>query len=233
MHRFNPAFLVSAVLLCSGACAFAAPDERVSTLSVRGSGEVSVPPDLALVRVGVLAQDAQAKVAQQQVNGAVDKIFAKLRELEIRDRDLRTVELQISPVYSQVRNEESRITGYRASNVVQVTVRELDKLGSVIDGALGAGGNRIDGVWFSLEQDREARTQALERAVEDARTKASAIAKSLGLRLGRVISAQEAGVNTGPVENFRVFAAETSSATPTAPGEIRVNGQVSLEYELE
>jgi uncharacterized protein len=239
MSRVRIAVAVVLGLGCFGTVASVRADEPAPrVLAVQGEGEVTAPPDVAYVRIGVTAENEKAAAAQTQVNEVANKILAAAKKLKIEERDLQTVELQIGPVYAneppQPGRDSPRIRGYQASNVVRVTVRDLAKLGAIVDAALDAGGNRVDGVEFALRDDREARKEALRRAVADAKTKAAALGEALGTKLGPVQSLREGSSVAYPSNsgNVRVFAMEAKS-TPSSPGEIVVRGQVSLEYVLE
>jgi uncharacterized protein YggE len=232
------AFLGIVALAAGGAAA----DESVPrVLGAGGDGEVSVPPDLAYVRLGVAGEAKQAEAAQRAVNEVANRVLAALKKLGVEDRDIQTVELQIGPVYASDPVDgrgnpgPPRIQGYSASNVVRVTVRDLAKLGSFVDAGLAAGANRVDSVEFGLRDDREARKEALRRAVRDARSKTEAMAEALGIQLGKLQSLREGSVSATPVydKRVRMMAAESAMSTPTAPGDITVRASVGIEYAIE
>ncbi len=213
-------------------------DANAAGISVRGVGEVNREPDLARVRIGVVAENDVAAAAQKAVNETANRILQKVQDLEVGPRDIQTVELEIGPVYSSRSpssvGEGPRITGYRASNVVLVTVRELDRLGAVIDAALGAGGNRVDGITFGLVDERDARKEALALAVRDAGEKAQAIAEALGARLGDLRSVSEQGSAVGPLAQMqRMQSIAEIGSTPTSRGAILITGQVVIQYDLD
>src|SRR5690606_30393462 len=123
-------------------------------LRVSASAEVSVQPDHAIVRLGVLAEAPEAATAQSQVNETMQRLLDAMRELDVPERALRTEDLSLYPVYANQRfsergePQEPRIVGYRASNVVSVEVAELSRIGSVIDAGIGAGANQLQGISF-------------------------------------------------------------------------------------
>jgi len=227
--------MLAGLVLVAGT-SWAEEDASARSISIDGQGEVSLPPDVAFVRIGVVAENESAEVAQSEVNRIVTRILDELRKAKIEQADLQTVELQIFPVYANERissgGESPRIQGYRASNVVRVTVRDLTRVGGVIDAALGAGGNRVDGVEFSLKDDRPARREALQLAVADGRTKAAAIGEALGVKLGALRSLREAGSVPGPFPEARMMSNADSGAS-ALPGQIRVQARVTMEYEIE
>lgn len=214
----------------------------IPVLTVSGSGEARVAPDLATVRLGVIAQAATARAAQEQVSRTAGAVLDAIRKLGIKDEDIQTSGLSLSPLYSQGRpgsEEESRaprITGYQANNSVTIRVEDLTKVGPVIDAGLSAGANTLDGVDFGLRNDEAARAQALADAAGKARAKAQTLAKALGLTLGNVLEVAEGGVSITPqpYPRFNRAMAELSVAadTPVSAGQVGVQASVTIRYRI-
>jgi uncharacterized protein YggE len=211
----------------------------VPVLTVSADGESRVAPDEATVRLGVFAQAPTAREAQNQVNRTAGAILEAVRKLGIPADRIQTSELNLGPVYGQGRpdNEpqEPRIIGYQSSNVVSIQVEQLDKVGPVIDAGLGAGANRLDGVMFGLRDDRKARAEALTNAVDEARTKADALARALKVRLVRILEVAEGGVAVMPQPMVRGRMAMESAAmadTPVAAGQVGVSANVTVRWEI-
>jgi hypothetical protein len=214
---------------------------KIPTITVSGSGEVHVDPDLAVVRLGVLAQDEDASAAQQEANRVARGILDGVEALGVPAEAVQTSRLVLSPVYDQPRpqdrSREPRISAYRASNVVRVRLADLTRVGPVIDAAVKAGANQVEGVDFQLEDDSAARQEALTKAVEEARAKAATIASALGVSLGPVLEANEGGVSidvprfsAGP--RMLAMEARSSEPTPVSAGEITVSAQVTLRFRI-
>jgi uncharacterized protein len=204
------------------------------TLTVRGTGEVVVVPDQATVRLGMTRQADTAGRAQDDVNRAAQGILEAIRALRIPDEAVRTVDLSLHPVYAPGRpgEDEPRVVGYRATNVVSVRVDDVEQVGSVIDAGLRAGANRLDGIQFGLRRDEEARAEALRRAATAARAKAEELARSLGLRLVEIAEVVEEGATIPPRDVFVHRAATLEMATPVSPGSLTVTAGVSLRYTI-
>lgn len=238
--------LAATFILLLAPAVSAQPDDAgertpIPTITVSGSGEVRADPDEATVRLGVEAQHEDAARAQDEASRIAGAILDALAELDVPEEAVQTSRLVLHPVYDQGPRPQSRprepeIVGYRASNVVRVRLDDLTKVGPVIDAAVDAGANRVEGVDFQLRNDLEARQQALRKAVEDARVKAEAMAAALGVGLGSVLDAQEGGVNIvtprfgGP--QAMMMEARTAD-TPVAAGEITVSANVTLRYRIE
>ncbi|HEV2295303.1 MAG TPA: SIMPL domain-containing protein [Tepidisphaeraceae bacterium] len=215
------------------------------SIVVTGRGEASAAPDRAVVRLGATAQAEQAQTAQDQVNAIVARAIDALKRAGIAERDIQTRDLSLHPVYSEAGHipldqrgrgpREPRITGYRASNTVEVRVNEVGKVGAVIDAGVTAGANELQGVTFELKEDATARTEALKRAIEKARADAQTIADALGVTLGPIDEALAGGRNEiFPQQRFAGMAMEAmpASGTPVQPGEIDVGATVTLRYRI-
>lgn len=229
------------VLLASLPASAQAPPPPPPSLAVEGNGQVRVAPDEATVRLGVVAQDASARTAQEKANRVSNAILAAVEKLGVERKDVQTSQLNLNPLYAQVRPDpngggesEPRITGYQASSSVAIRLDRLDLIGRVVDAGLAAGSNQIEGVTFGLRDDRPARQQALEAAVQQARAKAQTLAAALGVKLGEVLEASEGtSAGTPPVfEKRMAFQMDTSVSTPVAPGEIEIDASVAIRYRI-
>ncbi|HEX4965306.1 MAG TPA: SIMPL domain-containing protein [Thermoanaerobaculia bacterium] len=218
------------------------PMDAVSILTVSGSGQARVAPDLATVRLGVVAQAPTARAAQDQVSRTAGAVLDAIRKVGIAAEDLQTSGLSLSPLYSQSNrpggeSQAPRITGYQANNTVTVRVTDLAKAGPVIDAGLGAGANTLDGVDFGLRNDEAARAQALADAARAARAKAETLAKALGVRLGEILEVTEGGVSVSPPPYprfgaVRAMAESAMAPTPVSAGQVGVEASVTIRYRI-
>lgn len=236
---------VGTALAC-GALPLAAHEEEamheiVPVLSVSGTGEARVTPDVATVRLGVLAQAETARAAQDEVSRTAAAILEAIRKLGVPQEQIQTSELSLNPVYGQQPPDRSglqepRIVGYQATNVVSVRLEDLSKVGPVIDAGLGAGANRLDGLFFGLKDEGPARAAALTAAVGEARTKAEALARAAGVKLGELVEITEGGVNvfTPTFQKARGVAMEAMAMadTPVESGQVSVDASVTLRYRI-
>jgi uncharacterized protein YggE len=206
----------------------------VPTITVTGRGEVMARPDRAVVRVGAATQAATAAAAQQQVNEIMTKAIQQIRGLGIAESDIQTAGLDLSPVYANPRPEDQgqpRVAGYRASNTLSVRVDDLTKVGAVIDGAVGAGANEVQGITFQLRDDISQRKTALQEAARQARSKAEAIAAAMNVTLGAVQEVAEEGSQARPLTPMLARAA-FDTATPVQPGELAVEARLTVRYRI-
>jgi uncharacterized protein len=239
MKKNIRSFLILTVLFVFGTSCGALAQQQNPALTVFGRGEVSAAPDTAVVRLGAVAQAERAGAAQDRVNAAVRGILKGIKALGIPEEKIATVQLTLSPVYENrpkgpvEEPHEPAIVGYRAGNVVRVTVDDLKLLGKVIDAGLAAGANRVEGISFDLKDDSGHRRQALALAARDAQAKAESIAAAMGVRLGGVRSISEGGVNlVRPRMMDAVAAYAVREAAPIQPGQIQVEASLTVSYDI-
>jgi uncharacterized protein len=213
-----------------------------TSLTVMGQGEVMVDADRAFVALGTTAQAENAEQAQQRVNEVMQRAIQAIREHGIEREAIRTQRLTLHPVYSEQRMlrpepagrperpQEPRIVGYRASNIVEVRLDELEKVGSVIDAGMSEGMNQVEGVRFELRDPTRAQQEALRRAAQQATRKAQGLAEALEMRLDGLVHIYEATAPVMPLRMERAMVAAEGFATPVEPGQIQVQAQVTLIY---
>jgi uncharacterized protein YggE len=202
-------------------------------ISVSGQGTVSVPPDLAHIDAGVASDAKTAREASQANNAAMAKVLAALKGAGIDDKDYRTSRLSLEPQYAPNRAGPTPIVGYRASNRVTITLRDVTKVAGVIDTLVAAGANDVGNVFFSVSQASKLLDDAREKAVADARRKAEIYAKAAGVTLGAPLSIAEEG-SAMPVFRPKVVAAAPASLpTPVAQGEETLSVSVNVVWAIK
>lgn len=240
MKRILGLGFIFSFVFCS---AFGQPDRPVQPprgeppppiITVQGTGQVSAKPNRANVRFGAEVQTDTASEAQSQVNALMKQALEAIKGMGIEEKNIRTVGLNLHPVYTNQRRsanaEEPRLSGYRASNTLQVQVDDLDLVGKVIDAGIKAGLNRLESLEFQIKEELPHRKQALRSAVSDAREKAMAIAEAMDARLGRVQSVMEGGGGVIPMGPRMGRMAMES--TPIQPGELQIEESVTITYEI-
>jgi uncharacterized protein len=203
----------------------------LKAITVVGQGEAKIAPDVAYVSIGVRTREKTAKDAQDKNNQAMAAVIAKVKSLGIDDKDIQTSGISLYPAYETT---GTLISGYDASNSVTVRV-DIAKIGPVLDGAVESGANSNVSVGFALKDPSAATSQALEAATKDARARADAIAKGLGVTIKEVQIAVEE-TSTSPVimrdaAAYSSVGAEAAMAkTPVQAGELTVTSRVRVTY---
>jgi hypothetical protein len=212
-----------------------AQDKTPSTLSVLGDGLAAGRPDLATVSVGVVTQARSAADALVQNSKATAEVIAVAKDAGIAPRDLQTSGLSVQPQYSQPApgsREPARIVGYQVRNSLSLRVRDLDKLGALLDRLIVGGANQIGGISLSVAEPRPLLDQARAAAVKDALAKAQLYAEAAGMRIVRLIAIEEAGAEPPrPAARFKALAAPRA-AVPIEAGEEEFRAQVNVTFEI-
>jgi uncharacterized protein YggE len=208
--------------------------EATRGITVSGTAEVRAAPDTAYVTAGVRTRDKDAGRAASQNAATMGRVMQSIRRTGIAEKDVETIQYTLQPVYEYPPNASPRQVGFEATNLVRVTVRDMNKVGQVIDAVEPAGANVVQDVAFGLQDESAARvrSQALSKAVDDARSKASVMSKALGVRLGKLISANESAPSIiGPM----MSRAEATMAAPTpiSPQQVVVRATVNLVYAIQ
>ena len=203
------------------------------TISVAGSGKVTVIPDIATINLGVVIERKTAKEARQAAAVAMTGVVDAVRKLGIADKDIATANVSLNPVYDYPNNAAPKIRGYQLQNTISITVRDLDKLSDVLDNSVIAGATTVNGISFDVADRTAAEAQAREAAVKDAKTKADTLANGLGVRITGVASIAES-VST-PVWYERNYAAgaamsDKAAETPVLPGSTDVVITVQVAF---
>lgn len=207
-----------------------AQTNRIPFARALGEATVSVQPDQAQIAVSVVTQAQTAQAASSQNAAAVTAVIGQLNALLGPSADIKTISYSLTPVYSYS-GQQATLTGYSASNTIQVTTGDLSTTGKIIDTAIQAGANQISSLQFGLKDDTAARTQALKLATAQAKTKADAMASGLGMKLGMVQVIQEGYAVRGTTQQLTGAAA--AAATPVQSGTVSVQANVTLDISLQ
>ncbi len=224
--------LVLGVLLATAGAASAT--ENMRQIIVSGEGNVAAAPDLATISLGVTQEAKTAAEALDAVSNATREVLALLKDMAIADRDMQTSQLTLNPkwTYRKVNNREfNEITGYTASNMVTVKVRDLPALGKILDGVVRSGANNFNGLRFGFDDSQALEDEARKAAVKDALRKASQLAEAAGVTLGPIQNISEAGGRARPVAMAEARMAMDSSV-PIAEGELSLTSRVSVIFAI-
>lgn len=213
--------------------------EQVITVSA--NSEVTVMPDQAEVFLRITTEGETAIEAQDGNKEASNSVIRALEAKGVNEDDLETTQYYISPRYTyDSRTGESRENGYQVFHVVKLTSRDINEVGELTDTAVSAGANGIDNIQFTLSErkEKEVRKEALGEAAVQAREKAEAIASSLNVNLGEIVSVTESSFSYVPLYAERAVAMDASMGGKEAPTEIRpenleVTATVSVAYAIE
>lgn len=207
------------------------------TLSLTGIGEIFARPDMALINSGVVTEADTAREALDANNAAIAAVIAAMKEAGIEAKDIQTSGFGVQPRYrypkSSDGNESPKIVGYTVTNAVTVRVRDLAKLGGVLDKAVTVGANQMNGIDFVVSDADKRLDEARALAVKDATRKAEIYAKAAGVKLARIRSISESAGYAPVPRKAMAMRAEAASAVPVEAGEQSLTVEVAMTWEIE
>ena len=245
MTRFNRrlSWIPALVLLggvatgCGHAPSDALSHPQDSGIAVSGSGEVTATPDIARIRMGVRASGPDVATATAEVGRRMDAVVAALTKLDVAERDLVTRDVSIYEDHREPRplpTESGRpepSSAFVASNILEVTVRDLDAMDRLLAAATKAGVNQMHGISFELEDRTAADDAALAEAMATAEAQARRLAELSGRELGEVVRVEVSDASGPSFPMARMAMAESADASmPVEPGELTVRRSVSVHY---
>jgi uncharacterized protein YggE len=232
--------LLLVAVLGFAACAVAAEEPLHRTLTVTGTAEVKVSPDICYMSFAVSTRSRSAVQAYKDNNEQMGKINVAIKALGIEAKDLQTVNFSITPEYHYEKNSSKRVfDGYLVANNLSVSVRDLAKVSAILDAAMSAGAVEVGGVTFTIENPKKYTADARIDAIKAAKAKAEVIASEAGVRIKKPVTISEsepgnynymfAQANTAVYRNA-VGGADTPSLEP---GEVKLTHTVYITYEIE
>jgi uncharacterized protein len=239
--RFTGFFAVSAALLAAFVVAAGPgraqqppgppPPLPPARIIVTGSGSVTVPPDYAEIASGVTSQAKTAKEASDANAKAMASLNAALKTDGIAVGDIQTLRFSVSPVYGPPQqNAPPKLVGFSVSNELAIKVRQIGKVGDVLDSLIQAGATDSGNVQFLHSNLSQVLDRARQAALADARRKAELYAQSAGLKLGSVAWITEVPAGAAPMPMARMYAA--SAAVPISAGTDTLSVQITAGFEV-
>ena len=205
-------------------------------LDVSASGEVTRVPDLAIISAGVQTLQPTATGAIEQNATRMERVRAALKRAGIADRDIQTSSINLNPEYRYVENQPPVLTGYRASNNVNVKFRDLKRTGAILDALVAEGANQISGPNLTIDKPETAYDEARIKAIAAGQARAELYARALGKRVVRLLSVSESGGYAPPPMPYaRDMATSVSAVSKTEidPGTQQLSVTVAMSFELQ
>lgn len=228
----NKLIAAAVVVATMASAAVAATPYR--QISVSGQGSVEAAPDMATISIGVTHQSDVAGDAMAQTSDAVIAMLERLEGMGVLPKDVQTQNLSLNPVWSNKPSDQGnirQITGYVASNSLSVQVRDLSRLGTIMDAVITDGANDFNGLRFSIQDADPLMAQARAAAVKDAMDKAQQLSEAAGVSLGPVLKIDEGGRVSGPMPMMDAVRM-SAEAMPIATGEVSVSATVQMIFAI-
>lgn len=229
-------YAVGALMLVCAHAEAATFEPRPSSIEVTAEAQVEAPPDLAVLDFGVATQAPTAAAAARQNSGRMEAVLSAVRKRLGADARITTGSYTLHTNYTSPRDGSApKVTGYTASNVMQLKTKALARVGETIDAAIEAGANQVQRIAFTLSDDTAPRRDALHMAVMRAREKTQTIASALGVKTGPVYSLveQEIGGVRPLMRQAAAMSMESAVQTPVEPGQLEVRARVVLTTTIE
>jgi len=231
--------LIAALMLGAAALPSAARAQATITQSIAGTrldinatGEVTRVPDVAVISAGVVSRAPTAAAAMQDTATRIDRVLAALKRAGIADRDIQTSNVNLSPEYRYPENQSPQLVGYTASNNVSIRFRDIRNSGKILDVLVGEGANQISGPTLMVDKPEAALDEARAKAIAIGRARAETYARSLGLRVARVVAVNESGGYYAPPPAPMMERAQLAS-TKIEPGEQKLQVTLAMTFELQ
>ncbi len=229
--------IMALVLLAACAAPIGKVPANIRTMSVNGTGKITLVPDLAYISIGVRSEAEEVSQALNANNAQAVKISETLQKLGVEAKDIQTTNFNVYPMQQYDMEGKVSKTTYVVENTVNVTVRELSNLGKLLDATVKAGANNIYGISFDVDDKTEALDQARTMAIKDAQEKAKAIAEASGVSLGEIQSINvysSGGVTPVYDAKYGLGGAESMAAeVPVSAGTLIITFEANLTYEIK
>lgn len=210
------------------AYAAAAPASK-KMISTTGEATVAVTPDMAVLTLGVQSTDKDVKAAYNDNKTKMDAILKELANLGIEKKDIKTTTFTVNPNYDWA-DGSSKLTGYTVTNMVTVTIRDLDKVGTVLESAILQNSNAINGLEYKVADNSKSYKAALRLAIRNAKEKATEMADELGYKKVTAVSVRENSISEGgPVYFDKAMLA--NAGAPVSRGTVEIKATVSVDFQ--
>ena len=205
-------------------------EHAMNGITVRGVGRITMAPDMATLTIGANVRAETAAAAHAGASQRMSRIIAALRRLGIAEGDITTQNVSLMPTFDYDGKTE-RPSGFQASQSAQVKIRDLGRVGQVIDAGVDAGANELGGIAFSVEDQDAAMARAREAAVTDARRHAETLARAAGVSVGGPVAIREGpSAPPPPIVFERAVAADATA--PIEPGTLELTVDVEVTYAI-
>ena len=206
-------------------------------LDINATGEVTRVPDVAIISAGVVSRSATASAALQDTANRMTRVIAALKRASVEDRDIQTSTVSLNPEYRYPQDQAPQLVGYSASNTVTIRFRDIRNSGKILDALVSQGANQINGPSLVVDKPEAALDEARAKAVAVGRARADLYARSLGMRVVRVVSINESGGYYAPPPPappmVAMMARGERDSTPVQAGEQKLQVNLAMIFELQ
>jgi uncharacterized protein YggE len=236
--------ILGALMLGAAALSTPAAAQQASTitqtiagtrLDISATGEVTRVPDVAIITAGVVTRSTTATGAIQDAANRMNRVLAALKGAGVADRDIQTSSIGLNPEYRYPENQAPQLVGYTASNQLTIRFRDIRNSGKILDALVAQGANQINGPNMTIDKPEAALDEARANAIAAGRARADLYARSLGLRVVRIVSVSEGGgyAVPPPAPPVPMMARAERDSTAIVPGEQKLQVNLAMTFELQ
>jgi len=235
--------LIAGLLLGAGALASPVAAQQVTIaqtiagtrLDINATGEVTRVPDIAVISAGVVARSPTATGALQDTADRMTRVLAALKRAGVDPRDVQTSNVSLNPEYRYPENQPPQLVGYTASNTATVRFRDIRSSGKILDALVAEGANQLNGPTLTIDKPEQALDEARSKAIATGRARAELYARSLGLRVVRIVAVSDGGGSeiAQPLPLVVTGVRMQAAQTKIEPGEQRLQVNVAMTFELQ
>jgi uncharacterized protein YggE len=215
-------------------------ESEINTITISGEGEIYATPDIALIDVSVVTENKTVADAMENNTDKMNNIIDALKNnMAIDESDIKTTDFSIYPQYSYNSETGQRsLDGYNISQNINIKIRDLDNVGQIIQTVTSLGANNVSDLSFTFDDDEDLKNQARAEAIDNAKEKASELAKQLGVKIVKIVDFSESSYtptyNTGvSYKAYDEIALESVSIPSIQTGENRITSNVYITYVIE
>jgi uncharacterized protein YggE len=203
-------------------------------LDVSATGEVSRVPDVAVISAGVVSRAPTATAAMQDAADRMSRVLAALKRAGVDERDIQTGSINLNPEYRYADNQAPQLVAYSSSNTLNIKFRDIRNSGKILDALVSEGANQINGPNLTIDKPEAALDEARAKAIAIGRARAELYARSLGLRVARVVAVSESGGYAAvPPAPMPMMARMEAASTKIEPGEQKLQVNLAMTFELQ
>ncbi|MBM3257802.1 MAG: DUF541 domain-containing protein [Candidatus Nealsonbacteria bacterium] len=211
-----------------------------NTLTVSETGTVYTKPDLAMADFSVVTEEKTVAKAMEENTKKMNDVISFVKSQGVEEKDLKTTDFNISPRYewhdTDTYSGKRVLVGYEIRQTLEVKIRDLGKIGTIVEGSTSAGANEVSDLQFTVDNQEDLKKQARDEAIAKAKTKAEELAKQLGVRLVKISNFSESTAFPYYTDLKESALGMGGGALPSVPqvetGESRIEVQVFITYEI-
>jgi len=207
-----------------------------NVITISGKGSIFATPDIGQVVISVVREQKTASDAQREATTAANKVIEFVESKGVKKEDIKT-DYSIYPKYNYTQDRGQVLTGYEVRQSITVKIRDLDSISGILSGVVERGANEVGNLSFTIDNPDALKAEARVKAIKDAKEKAEALSKELGVRLGRIINFNESEGGIPPPIFYEARSLGIGGAAPAPspvinPGENEIISNVSVTYEI-